>query len=229
MKKEEWLSIENEYFIIKYHPGYEEDANVTLNTAMIVRNITLEKYPHELGFRVVIYIYSSREESGLIARCARCEVDSSSGTIHILQPSWEGHWDGYEQLDDPFRRVLNHEYVHVPFYVDLYSKKTGYSESSSWFSQGIAEYISQNYLPSYDRRVRKAVQDGDFTVNNEPYSWGLYIVEFMYTKYGQEKIINLIKSDASSFDNAVMKELKVTPLEFKDEWRAYLAEKFSRL
>lgn len=222
-QSEEWLSIENEYFVVNYHPGYEDDAVLTLDTAMLVRNITLEKYPHELGFKVVIYIYSSREE--FVGGLALSEVSSSSGVIRILRPSWDGHWGGYEQLDDPFKRVLNHEYVHVPFYVDLYSKSAGFYDTPSWFSQGVAEFISQNYLPTYVSRVQDAVQDGDFTVN-EPYSWGIYIVEFMYAEYGAEKIVDLIKSNASSFALALGAELGVTPLEFEQKWRIYIADLF---
>jgi hypothetical protein len=220
---QDWLSIQNEYFIVKYHSGYEADANVTLNTAMIVRNITLEKYPHALSSKVVIEIYANPQELGYPTAVA--VVDAHNATIKILRPSWEGSWGGYEQLDDPFRRVLNHEYVHVPFYIDLYSKPIGYDNPPSWFSQGIAEYISQNYLPIYEYRVREAVKNNKFTIE-EPYSWGLYILEFMYHEYEQEKIVNLIKSNASTFDDALTRELNETTPEFENKWKTYLMEKF---
>ncbi|MCW4019519.1 MAG: hypothetical protein NWF00_12725 [Candidatus Bathyarchaeota archaeon] len=165
----DWLSKENEYFVVKYHPGYEADADVTLETALLVRNITLEKYPHSLPFKVVIHIYTGTEELG---RNAVIYAGSSSATIHILKPSWTGSWGGFEKLGDPFRRILNHEYVHAPVYYDLYSKPYGYKDSAGWFSQGLAEYISGNFLSSYEKNVREAVQGGDFTVD-EPYSWGI--------------------------------------------------------
>jgi hypothetical protein len=228
---QEWETMESEHFIIKYHPGYEDDAQKTLDCAIAVRERTLKMYPHELSAKVTIYVYSSRDDlrTKKGVSTALSEVGYGDGTleatIHILRPSWEGHWGGYEQLDDPFRRVLNHEYVHVPFYNDLYSKERGYKHAPSWFSQGIAEYISQNYLPSYEERVQKSVQQGSFMID-EPYSWGLYIVEYMYATYGREKIVNLIRSDASTFEDALRKEPGVSPSEFENGWKTYLSEKF---
>jgi len=227
-----WLTIENEYFVVYYHPGYEADAKEALEYAMWVRNNTMNKYPHTLDVKVEIYLYSNREEIMEKEGCptAISHVGVSGGVlttakIGILRPSWEGHWGGYEQLDHPFRRVLNHEYVHIPFYYHLYSKKRGYTNPPSWFSQGLAEYISGNYLPSYEQRVREAVLQGSYTID-EPYSWGLYIVEYMYEEYGKEKIISLIKSDAPTFLDAIRKELGISPAEFEQGWKAYLADKF---
>lgn len=217
-------TLENEHFVIHYFTGCEEDARETLDSAMWVREQTMKMYPHHLGFKVNIYLYHTPEGwAPLVAAVAR--TDSSSAAIAIRCPSWEGHWGGYEQLDNPFRRVLNHEYVHAAFYKDLFSKSAGYGDQPSWFSQGIAEYISGNYLPSYEKWVREAVQRGSFVID-EPYSWGLYIVEYMYQEYGQEKIVNLVKSTAPTFEDALSKELGVSPSEFEDGWRAHLAEKF---
>jgi|GEM_PF-5340080 len=171
-----WLTIENEYFVVYYHPGYEADAEKALECAMWVRNNTMNKYPHTLNVKVEIYLYSNREEIMEKEGCptAISHVGVSGGVlttakIGILRPSWEGHWGGYEQLDHPFRRVLNHEYAHIPFYYHLYSKKKGYTDPPSWFSEGLAEYISGNYLPSYEERVREAVLRGSYTID-EPYS-----------------------------------------------------------
>lgn len=215
-------TLENEYFVINYPSGYEEDAKKAFDWAMWVRKRTMEKYPHDLGFKVAIYLNESREEGKPIAVT---HSGTTEAEIFILRPSWEGRWGGYEQLENPFRRVLNHEYVHAPFYKDLYTKRTGYKDPPSWFAQGIAEYISENYLPSYEKRVRESVRRGSFTIA-EPYSWGIYIVEHMYAKYGQEKVIKLIRSDALTFEDALRKELGVSPSEFEDGWRTYLAKKF---
>ena len=228
--KSEWQTTQNQHFIIYYYPGYDNDAAETLNTAMTVREITLQKYPHDLGIKVIIYIYPDRStllaEKGVPTALAEVGSPPPSATIYILCPSWAGDWGGYEQLDSPFRRVLNHEYVHAPFYIDLYTKPSGYSDPPSWFSQGVAEYIGQNYLPSYETRVREAVQADSFTPEAEPYSWGLYIVEYMYTEYGQDKVTSLIISTASTFEDALDTELGVSPSDFENGWKAYLVEKF---
>ena len=223
---------ENEYFIIKYQSGYEEDASKTLDSAMWVRGEhTMKKYLHDLGVKVTIYMYNSREEimaeEGVPTGISHTGYDGQNYTasIGILRPSWEGHWGGYEELDNPFRGLLNHEYVHSVFCKDLFMKSTGYKDPPSWFTEGIAEYISENYCPSYEKRVREAVQSGSFMID-EPYSWGLYILEYMYKEYGQVKIISLIRSTAPTFLDALKKELGVSPSEFEDGWQAYLTEKF---
>jgi hypothetical protein len=217
----QWQSIENQYFVVKYHPGYEVDAAVTLDTAMIARNTTQQMYPHKLPFKVVIYIYPDTSEFG---RTAVIYCDASSATIHIMGPSWNGSWGGYEQLDNPFRRVLTHEYVHAPFYFDLSLKRVGYQDPANWFDQGIAEYICQNYLPSYESSVRDGVRNGDFMVQD--YAIGLYITEYLYNAYGQEIVLRLIKSTAPTFSQAITAALNRTPLQFEDEWRTYLTQKF---
>ncbi len=224
---DDWLTIENEFFIIKYHPGQKEEAKEALTCAMWVRENTLEKYPHNLNLKIPITLYSDRDEimgkEGVYP--AISHVGRSRASIGILSPSWTGSWGGYEGLDRPFRRVLNHEYVHCPFYIDLYTKGRGYKKSPPWFHQGFAEYISDNYLPRYVIRVRESVEQGSFTIN-EPYTWGIYVVEYMYSEYGQDRVIDVIKSSALNFNGALEKELGVAPLEFEDGWRRYIANMF---
>lgn len=59
---QQWQTLENEYFVIRYHPEDEEDARETLDCAMWVREHAMEKYPHDLGIRVTIRLYESRAE-----------------------------------------------------------------------------------------------------------------------------------------------------------------------
>jgi len=215
----EWLSIEDEYFIVKYPPGYEGDAKEALRVARIVREITMKKYPHKLPFKVEIMIYPNLPYPAVVY------ASSTGATIHIRCPSWKGRWGGYEQLGDPFRRVLNHEYVHAVFYYDLYSKPRGYKEVPGWFSQGIAEYISENYLPIYVKRVREILQSG-FLIAGHEYALGLFIVEYMYEKFGGEKVISLIKSRAPTFWDAMEETLGITPSEFQKEFIKWIYDKF---
>lgn len=51
-------------------------------------------------------------------------------------------------------------------------------------------------------------------------------MEYLYREYGQVKVINLNKSTAPTFLDALKKELGVSPSEFEDGWQAYLIEKF---
>ena len=48
----------------------------------------------------------------------------------------------------------------------------------------------------------------------------------MYNEFGLEKTVGLIKSNASTFDVALMVELNETTAQFEGKWKAYLIEKF---
>jgi len=104
---------------------------------------------------------------------------------------------------------LNHEYVHCPFWQERAQAKSkgGYhdEELPQWFIQGIAEYVSENYLPSYEKHVRRKIQQGLFDVDR-PYSWGLYIVEYLYQTFQHE--------------------LGLSYTELREGWKQYLISKF---
>ena len=228
----EWLTKYNDFFIIRHHPEYNNQLEETFRAAQYVREKTQKKYPHNLGMRVTITLCRDKKEIKSLSR--RESIGSSSvglqkAEIIILNPSWVSNWNGYEQLDNPFRRVLNHEYVHCPFWQERAQARLegGYrdNELPQWFSQGLAEYISENYLPSYERHVNKKVQQGSFDID-KPYSWGIYIVEYMYQTFQQNQIINLVRSTISTFDKAIQHELGMSHEKFTEGWRQYLRTKF---
>lgn len=223
-----WTNIENDYFDIRYHRGFLEDAKNTLSIAMNLRESTYNLYSYRLSPKVRIKLYSSREEIKAVedATTAISHTPLNNPEIGILRPSWDRDWDGYEQLDNPFTRVLNHEYVHCVFYDNLYRKNTGYKNPPNWFCQGVAEYLSSNYLPSYETKIRSKILGESFYIDC-PYSWGIYIVEYIYENYGQEKMINLISSAATTFASAIEQELGCYQNEFNEEWKEYISEKFS--
>ena len=51
-------------------------------------------------------------------------------------------------------------------------------------------------------------------------------MEYLYREYGQVKAINLNKSAAPTFGDALKKEPGVSPSEYEKGWWASLSEKF---
>lgn len=229
---EEWFEQSNEFFIIRYHPDHISDVEEAFALANWVRENTQVKYPHCLGMKVTITLCKDRKEIQRLTREDRAgysRVGLNIAKIFILTPSWSGSWDEYEKMDNPFRRVLNHEYVHCPFWQDRACAKIhgGYpdDELPRWFNQGIAEYISNNYLKSYEECVKESVKQRRFDINNE-YAWGIYIMEYMYRKFQQNRVINLVRSESPTFNEAIQTELGVNRQDFDDGWKQYLIEKF---
>lgn len=228
----EWFEQDSEYFKIRFHMEQRNEIEETITLANLVREKTQKKYPHNLGMRVTITLCRDKNEmNNLTGReiAGYSNVSPNKAEIIILRPGWPNNWDGYEQLDHPFQRVLNHEYVHCPFWQERAQAKLkgGYrdKELPQWFSQGMAEYISENYLPSYEEHVRGKVQRGSFYIDR-PYSWGIYIVEYLYQTFQQNQIINLVRSTISTFDKAIQRELGIIYEKLTEGWRQYLLTKF---
>lgn len=226
---QEWGTLEDGYFIVKYPPGYEDDANKILEYANFALQVVMEKYPHELSQKVVIclYDYSNYNDPPYVTR-----YDSGKREISLLAPSDQPAQ--YRSWCDDlwYQSSIIHEYVHVPFYQDL-----SYGNVPSWFSQGLAEYFSMfcstpSILIKYESQLGKIedmVKNGEgylMSVGGDEYYGGAYIVKYMYGVYGQDNVTNLIKSDAVSFIPALEKELNVTPREFEDKWLKWACEEF---
>lgn len=52
-----WLSIEDEHFIVYYREGFKSDAEMILRLANLGWNVTRRVYPHELDVKFKIYLY----------------------------------------------------------------------------------------------------------------------------------------------------------------------------
>jgi len=216
-----WLTRNYEYFIIRFHPEHRDDVEECISSANWVREKTRSQYPHELSMKVTITLCSDIDEVNRYSNgrsLGNSIVGLTRADIYIVHPSGEGSWETYGELDYPFQRVLNHEYVHCPFWQDRARAKCngGYPDDvlPSWFNQGIAEYISENYIPSCRSYVRESVNEGRFSIDNE-FAWGIYILEYMYEVFSQERVIDLVRSTTPNFWGAVQTELGVSRYDFE--------------
>jgi hypothetical protein len=228
---DEWLSIENEFFIIKYRSGYENDAEKILEYANFARPVVMEKFPHNLAQKVVIYLYKYSEYQ---YEPYEAMANYSKGEIYLLTPSDQSVAGSCSEWCDDlwYQKVVIHEYAHIPFLRDL-----DLQDSPAWFSEGFAEYIAvffstSSILQKYEgklSKIKNMVKNGDgylVSVGEDVYYGGAYIVKYMYEVYGQDKVVNLIKSNALSFSQAIIKELNVTSIEFEDKWLKWACKEF---
>ena len=227
----EWLSIENEFFIIKYCSGYENDAENILKYANFARQVVMEKYPHNFVQKIVIYLYkySDYQDDPWGA-----SANPNEGEIYFLAPSDQSVAGSCSNWCDDlwYQKNVIHEYAHIPFRRDL-----DLQDIPEWFHEGFAEYFAlfcstSSILQKYEwalSEIKNMVKNGDgylVSVGEDVYYGGAYIVKYMYEVYGQDKVANLIKSNALSFSQAINKELNVTSGEFEDEWLKWACKEF---
>ena len=237
----EWLSIENEYFIVYYKPGYESDARKILEYGNFAREVVLAKLPFEPDIKVAIYIYEAPgpTESSQYITWGLTMADYIKGAIYVLAPSEAIKQSSY--YDDLwYKGNVIHEYVHIVIGRYLYSKGLYMGNCLPyWFSEGIAEYfkifcstpeIMQKYEAMLDR-IRQMVKRGDgylMSVTADVYYGGAYIVKYMYDTYGEEAMMNLfegLEKDVA-FAKALERALEVTPRRFEDNWLLWACEQF---
>jgi hypothetical protein len=233
VEQSEWLSIEDERFIIYYREGYKSDAEMILGYCQFARNVTMEAYPHQLEVKVKVYLYDygSWKDSPWVTR-----ADSLKAEMYFLTPSDVP--EQYRQYIDNlwYQKNVVHEYVHIPTWRDV----GGYGSVKnppSWLMEGIAEYIavfrtSEEILQKYNwslKEIENIVKKGDgypLIVSGNIYYGGAYMLKYMYETYGKDKVVAVFKNEANSFMEALENALEVTYWEFEDKWLEWASNEF---
>jgi hypothetical protein len=135
-----WLSIENDNFVIYYKAGFLSDANLMLNYCEYARNITMNLYPHNLPFEVTVKLYDYNTFPYSIGT-TMASVSSTSAELSFISPSdvptqYKSYMDNLW-----YQKNTVHEYVHVPTYIDLLSTSWYRSSGFPGFFD-VAEYFS---------------------------------------------------------------------------------------
>lgn len=240
MKAQEWETLKGKYFIVKYPLGYESDANKILNHANYAQEVVMAGYPHDLSEKVTIYIYKepTTYNSSHTINSSHAIADYMKAKMHFFAPSEAIRISSYCN-DRWYQKNVIHEYVHVVVGRAIYSKTGKYMGNYllQWFNEGIAEYFSifcstpeiVQYYASQLEKIGNLVREGNGylrSITPHIYYGGAYLVKYMYEAYGQERVINVIESDASSFIQALEKELNVTFREFEHNWLTWACKEF---
>ena len=139
-----------------------------------------------------------------------------TGILHLLAPA--AYPDGMKSMggqvkgsEDYTLRLLGHELLSL--YLSALSRTRAkgwdYYSAPNWFTQGSQEYLASMCLEKELRaqifanyfRVTEIKLEPKITTNN-PYSGGLVIMKFIADTYGESQILNIIRSEADSFDIA---------------------------
>lgn len=238
-ESDEWLTIEDDHFIVKYQSGYVDDANKVLNYSAYARDVVVEKFPYELSRKLIVYVYKEPTKyNSYTIRWGHTSADYMKMEIYILAPSEAIRQSSY--YDDLWHQAnIIHEYVHVVVGQDIYTRTGKYMGNylPPWFNEGIASYIpyyctmSQIYqkYSSNLERIGDSVRRGEgylLCVTPDAYYGGPVLVKYMYETYGQEAVINIIENDSPSFIHALTEELDITIREFENNWLLWACKEF---
>lgn len=229
-----WQSIQDGNIIVEYLDGYIGTAKHTLSALNWVEQYVQDFLPHSLTDPAVVNLCPSKEimsrefggKRGPIAL-----VGSSGGRILMLDPSYSGpcghHFEDLnEPLHNPFVQTLIHEYTHVPFYNKIYDQD-GWSDPPRWLSQGIGDYVAENYRPNYITNVDDAIANETWDFEQRPYFWGLFLAEYMYETYSPTEVTALLENNADTFSQAMADTFGVTYATFQEDAKSYLRDRFA--
>ena len=110
--------------------------------------------------------------------------------IYILEPESYGKSSGHTYTPENYLQTLKHELVHC-----FTNVVTGFAQEPLWLIEGLAIYLSgqlnQKKRPEKLRRFLQ--QQKDHRDDPNIYAESGFAVEFLIEKYGQEKLLTLLK------------------------------------
>jgi len=76
------------------------------------------------------------------------------------------------------------------------------------------------------RRVIRSGNGNFNTLSNDVYFGGALLVEYIYEKFGESKILSLISSRAINWEEAIQEELNISYRKFKEDWLIWAIENY---
>jgi len=230
---DDWLTLENDYFILNYKAGHLADAQLILGYCNYARDVVMSIYPHNIGMKVTVYLNDSQHWGNSIYT-SLSTVGDGIASMFFLTPSdvpQSARW----WVDNLFyQHAVVHEYVHCATYTDL--QKVAYyrsGECPDWLTQGIAEYISISCTTpeiyqkemnghNYPELISEFASGSLFFPLGDVYFMGYYIMKYVYETYGNDRVHLLFNTNVASFWDAVNQSLGVSINDFEKNWIKWL-------
>ena len=234
-----WYILKTEHFDIYYYPEMRELAEIGAAAAEESYNFLEKKFNHSIDRRIPLIFYSNH-----------IHFQQTNTTPAILPEGVGGFFEFIKgRVVIPangsipeFKRVIRHELVHVFTHSLHYRilkdhRRTHFPALPLWFVEGIAEYWSIGWDEQAEMFIKDAVLHnylvplssmyqiyGTFLMYKE----GQAILKYISEKYGEEKIIQLIRNawKEEHFSNVMQLTILKTYEQFDKEWLYYLKKKY---
>jgi Tol biopolymer transport system component len=233
-----WYTVETDHFDVYYYEGEEESALRAARMAERAYARLARVLRHEIEDKVPVVVYASHSDfqqtnitPGLISEGIGGITEFTKRRVFLPFTGSYGEFD----------HVLTHELVHA-FQVDIVFGGGGEMNPltfnlPSWFAEGMAEYLSIGGLdPNTEMWLRWSALEGELVplqymdriYDIRVYRLGQAILDFVGTRFGDEKIGELLRKAAyyRSLDVAFEKTLGMDLETLDQEWTDWVRRKY---
>lgn len=233
-----WKVLQTEHFDLYYYRGSEDLADAA---RLIIEQANTD-YERVLGHKLTtvipVIVYASHNDFQQTNVTSSHLEETVGGFTELFKNRVVVPFTGsYEDL----RHVLYHELAHVFMFDIVYGglvesviRQAYMNPVPLWFTEGLAEYVSQGWDPEAEMILR------DITISERvvplPYLYGGYLVykegqsvlSFIAERYGEEKIAEIVRGLAKSrnLERALRDAIGLSTSELSDEWEMWLRERY---
>lgn len=222
----EWNTHVELPFKIKYVDGYQKDVNLLAKEATETNNLLRDSY-REVHSPIAVFAFP---DSKWILKNGEARADGNRRAVILLAPSDHSLADA-----DWFKKTIIHEITHILLHDDCTF------DLPEWFEEGFCEFLSvtlpneavfkEYHCQRYRKKVVDAVADGsreltDFTQENK-WAWSYFILHFITNNFDVSTVVDLIQSDAETFEEAFASELEMSVDGFERRWIDWVSDVFS--
>lgn len=234
-----WQVLKTDHFDVYYYPEMRALAERGAHFAEEAYAELEQRFNHSLGGRTPLIFYSSHLHFQQTNTIGGFIPEGVGGFFEFLKGRVVIPSDGSVAQ---FRHVIRHELVHVFMHSKVNRVLTDHRKPADrfpplWFVEGLAEYWSTEWDTQAEMVMRDAVLNdnpvgitsmdryfGSFVM----YKAGQAILEYIGSRYGEEKILLLIENmwKVSTFNEVFLVTLGKDYAQFDEEWIYALKKRY---
>ena len=214
----DWHTIKTDNFNVHYHEEIESIAIAGANIAEKVLPILLKQVELESIPKIDIILTTEDEVMNGFAiyfNSTFIWVDQNDAAVWLENKKW-------------LEQVIAHELQHIVYFnkvktwlLEPYS--LGFSETPSWFVEGIAEYYTEEWRPYRSEIRHKYNVLKNTTSSMDPHHDGFSKIKLMASMYGDSSIVKLLnyrnKFKLFNFSEGFKEATGVSVKQFNEHWR----------
>ncbi|MEW5700813.1 MAG: BamA/TamA family outer membrane protein [Candidatus Zixiibacteriota bacterium] len=235
----DWLVLPTRHFDIYFYDTERALAGAAAEAAEFSYRALADRFNHDVEHRIPLVVYSSPRFFSQTNVTPSLLPENVAGFTEFFKGRVVLPFNG-SYAD--FRRVLQHELVHVFTISKLTTtahahKKVGVAEPPLWFTEGIAEYFSRPWEPDADMILSDLVLSGRFyNIDRLPAIAGTYLMykegesfcHFVAEAYGEEYLVYLLDNAwrGGDFESVAAITFSRPLREIGREWEYWLKKRY---
>lgn len=234
----DWKIVHTEHFDVYFYEGSEDLADAAGIIAEQANTDFERVLGHRLSTVIPVIIYASQNEFRQTNVTYSHLEEGVGGFTELFKNRVVVPFTG--SYDD-FRHVLYHELTHVFMFDIVYGglvesvvRQAYMNPVSLWFTEGLAEYVSQGWdteaemimrdLTISDMIVPLEYLNGGYLVYKE----GQAVINFIAERYGEQKVSDIVRgvSKSHNLDRALRDAIGLSTPELSEEVEKWLKARY---